>query len=45
MEEDQLVKRIIGSDESDMKLRERLQMGWMNSVKRALNKRGMSEEQ
>ena len=45
MEEDQLVKKIMGSDVRGMRLRGRTQMGWMNGVKRALNKRGMSVEQ
>ena len=39
------MKRIIGSDVRDVRLRGRLRMGWMDDVKRMLNERGMSVEQ
>ena len=44
MEEDWLVKRIVGSDVRSVRLREWLQMAWMDCVKRALNGRGMCLE-
>ena len=40
-EEDWLVKRIVGSDVRDMKLKRRPQMGWMEDVKRLLNERNV----
>ena len=39
MEEDQLVKKIVGSD---VRLRGRPKTGWMEGMKRVLNERGMS---
>ncbi len=40
-----LVKKINGSDVRGVRPRGRPQMGWLNSVKRALGARGMSVEQ
>ena len=45
MEEDRLVKRIVGSDVRGVRLRGRPRTGWMDGVKRALNEREMSVEQ
>ena len=45
MEEDQLVKRIVGSDVRGVRLRGRSKTGWIDGVIRALNERGMSVEQ
>ena len=39
MEDDQLVKRIMGSNVRGVRLRDRQQMGWMDSVKKALTER------
>ena len=36
------MKRIVGSNVRGVRLRGRLQKGWMYGVKRALNERGMS---
>ena len=44
MEEDQFVKRIIGSDVRGVLLRVNLQKRWMDCLKRALNERGMCLE-
>ena len=44
MEEDWLVKRIIGSDVRDMRFRGRPQTGWMDDVK-SVEYRGISVEQ
>ena len=45
IEEEQLVKTIIGSDARSVRLRGRARMGWMDGVKRALNEREMFMEQ
>ncbi len=45
MEEERLVKKITRSDVRGVRARGRPQMGWMDSVKRALGARGMSVEQ
>ena len=42
--EDRLVKRIVVSDVSGVRLTERPRTGWMDGVKRALNERVMSVE-
>ena len=44
MHEDRL-KRIVRCNIRGVRLRERPRMGWMISVKRVLNERGMSGEQ
>ena len=44
MEDDWLVKRVVGSNVKGMKLRERPQTEWMNVVKRLFNEKGMSME-
>ncbi len=45
MEEQRLVKKTTRSDVRGVRPRGRPQMGWMDSVKRALGAKGMSEEQ
>ena len=45
MKNDQLVKRILGSDVRGVRLREKLRTGWMRGVKRALNGKRMTVEQ
>ena len=45
MEDDQLVKRIVGSDVRVVRLKGGIKTGWMEGMKRALNERGMSVEQ
>ncbi len=45
MEEERLVKRVIRSNVRDVRPRGRPQMGWLDSVKRALGARGISVEQ
>ena len=39
MEEDELIKRIVGSDARSERLRGTPQMGWMDGVERVLNDR------
>ena len=43
--EDQLVKRLVGSDVRGVRLRGRSQTEWMDGVKRAMNERGTYMEQ
>ncbi len=45
MEEERLVKKVTRSDVRGVRPRGRPQMGWLDSVKRALGTRGMSMEQ
>ena len=45
MQDDKLVKRLVGSDVGGGRLRGRPRLGWMDCVKRALNERGMTVEQ
>ena len=43
--EDQLLKKIMGSDVRGVRLRGRLQMEWIYGVKKALNEKGVFVEQ
>ena len=45
MEKEQLLKRIMEPDKKGVKLRTRLQMGWLDSVKTALHERRVSVKQ
>ena len=45
MEEDQLMKRIVGSRVRGVRLKGRSRIEWMEVVKRALKERGMFVEQ
>ncbi|WP_435325978.1 hypothetical protein, partial [Klebsiella pneumoniae] len=45
MDEERLVKKIAESEARGVRLRGRPRMGWMDSVKRALDVRGLSVEQ
>ena len=42
--DEQLVKKMVGSDVTVVVLTGRLWTGWMDGVKRVLNERGMSVE-